>query len=353
MHVLITLLLGAIVAFALQRHSDTDRLGYWRPLAGAVAAALPYVDYLFWLFGPTFYAQHHFAETWSVYLLPFYGAALAWGMGYASKKPWLYFLPITVVALFVSVLLGVMTEQGLRIYTPFSQNYVTGQIVYSFDMVMFVSLLFAVLVCFLLKKWQRDLSRVVLVLLVGYVFVLTTFHAKAEAFARGYERTMDLDVIRTEVMPQPLSPMNWRIIIHTTDDRMHDTLVHLGSGPKKGESEAQNRTERVAALYKPLDEAVWRIYRRFGKSAATPIARAAWVSHVDNRVFRWKMRYAVMKDIYQFDGSDCVRFKDLRMEGAKRDYLGTFLLCPPADAMTDWRFYEANRSGEFKQLKLF
>jgi hypothetical protein len=65
------------------------------------------------------------------------------------------------------------------------------------------------------------------------------------------------------------------------------------------------------------------------------------------------MRYAVVKDVYQFDGNDCVRFKDLRMEGAKRDYLGTFLLCPPQVEQTAWRFYQANHAGDFKQLTLF
>lgn len=353
MHVLITLLLGATVAFALKRYNEEDRLGYWRPLAGAVAGAFPYIDYIFWFFGPTFYAQHHFAETWSVYLLPFFGAGLAWVFGMASRKPWLHFLPITITALFVTLLLGALTEQGIRLYTPFSQNYVAGQIVYSFDLVVFVALFFAAILCFLLKRWQRDLSRVVLVLLVAYMFVLTTFHAKAEAFARNYQRAMDLDVIRTEVMPQPLSPLNWRIIIHTTDGRLHDTLVSLGTGAGKTGKEAQNRTERVAALYKPLDEAVWRIYRRFGKAPISNIARAAWVSHVDNRVFRWKMRYTVVRDVVEFEGQDCVRFRDLRAEGAKRDYVGTFLLCPPLEDASDWRFYQANRSGVYKQLELF
>ena len=335
MHVLITLLLGAVVAFALKRFNDEDRLGYWRPLAGAVAAAFPYIDYLFWFMGPTVYAQHHLAETWSIYLLPFFATGIAWLLGRVSRKPWLHFLPITVVALFVSVLLGAMTEQGIRLYTPFSQNYVAGQVVYSFDLVILIALFFTVGLCFLLKRWQRDLSRVVLVLLVAYVFVLTTFYAKAEAFARHYQRAMDLDVIRTEVMPQPLSPLNWRIIIHTTDDRLHDTLVTLGSTADIDSDGSQSRAERVAALYRPMDEAVWRIYRRFGKSAVSGIARAAWVSHVDNRVFRWKMRYAVVRDVYEFEGQSCVRFRDLRSDGAKRDYAGTFLLCQPGEDMPD------------------
>lgn len=353
MHVLINILLGAVIAFALKRFTTEDRLGYWRPLAGAVAGAFPYIDYIFWFMGPTLYAQHHFAETWSVYLMPFFGAGLAWGLGRISGKPWLHFLPITLVTLFVTIVLGAMTEQGLRLYTPFSQNYVAGQVVYSFDLVIFVALFFTVGLCFLLKKWQRDLSRVVLVLLVAYMFVLTTFHAKAEAFAHSYQRAMDLSVIRAEVMPQPLSPLNWRIIIHTTDDRLHDTLVTLGSAAEVTTDEAQNRTERVAALYKPLGEAVWRIYRRFGKSAVSNIARAAWVSHVDDHVFRWKMRYTVVRDIYTYNDQSCVRFRDLRSEGAKRDYVGTFLLCPPHEDQKDWGFYQAGRGGKYKQLYLF
>lgn len=353
MHVLITLLLGAVTAFALKRHNHADSLGFWRPIAGAAAASFPYVDYIFWVLGPSFYARHHGAETWSVYLLPFFAAALAWGLGRVSRKPWLSFLPVTVVALLVSIIMGSLTGQGLRIYTPFSQNYVAGQVLYTFDLVVFVGLLFTVMLCFALPRWQRDLARLVMVLLVVYGAVLTTFHAKANAFANSYQRAMRLNVIRTEVLPQPLSPLNWRIIIHTTDDRIHDTLVSLTQHSKADDTAPRNRTERVAALYKPMDEAVWRIYRRFGKSAVTPIARAAWVKHVDNRVFRWKMRHAVLKDIYSFDGQDCVRFKDLRAEGAKSQHLGTFLLCPPDNKATAWRFYQARMTGGFSQLKLF
>lgn len=362
MNILISILVGIFAAYAFQKRSKPCGLGYWRAAAGAIGGAFPHIDILFYGIGGGFGLLHQYAETWSLILCPVFSWMIACGLSWVNKgylpespKTWQKFFTPTLAAMLTSILLGVITENGVALLAPFWQAKLGFGILYSFDIGVFIGLILFLALAVVLPRIRIEIAQVVLALLIGYTGVATTFKLKADAIADRYAAAMEIEVDRTFTLPQPLSPFYWRIIIKTADNRLHDTRVSLKRKHTIVVTPETSALRRAKAAYKPVHEAVWRIYNRFGYEDPE-FAAAAWRSNISHRL-GWASRFAVLKDFVTYDNMRCARFKDLRFEGAQYGNLGEYLLCQQSAASQaehkhddGWIAYQAADDGAFLML---
>ncbi|MBA43891.1 MAG: hypothetical protein CMF62_07810 [Magnetococcales bacterium] len=362
MNILINILIGIFAAYAFQKPSKPCGLGYWRGVAGALGGAVPHIDILFYGLGHDFGLLHQYAESWSLFLVPVFALGIAAGLSYLKKGfipespyTWQKFFTPTLAGALMAVLLSVISEKGAALLAPFWQAKLGFGILYSFDIGLFIGLLIFLAVGILLRKFRAEVAELVLVLLIGYTGVTTTFKMKANAIGDRYAKAMELEVEHVYAMPQPLSPFYWRIVVKTTDQRLHDTMVSLKRKRTIVVTPETPPLRRAKAAYKPVHEAVWRIYNRFGYEDSD-FAAAAWRSDIAQRL-KWLSRFSVLKDIVTYEDRRCARFKDLRFEGAQMNELGEFLICQQtaAEQANDkhddgWMAYQAVDDGSFLML---
>lgn len=356
MHFVINLFLGAIAAWAVKRHNGDDGLDWWRFGIGATAGLMPHLDNLFYLLGPGTGLWHQYAETWSFLMAPVFALILAKVFEYLSgghKHPesprkWGAFFMPALAALILVNLCAALTTNAIMPFAPLSSWRLSFYLFNYFDLQVFFIALLTLALGVTLRYWQRDIARVGLAILVIYIGFTVTLRFKAVSVADTYADALGLQVIDQSILPQPISPFHWRIIIETEDRRLHDTRIHLTLEEERVVTDTSTRAARVAASYKPIDKAVWRIYHRFGRTNRA-FAQAAWESEA-NRIFRWHARYAVLRQLVRQDGIDCAEFKDLRFDGARRRHLGGYLLCPQGDG--SWSIYQAAEDGRLLRLEL-
>lgn len=351
MQVLICLLLGAIVAWAMKRTNEQRKLGWWRPLMGSVAAALPYIDYVL-LFAPEHVQQAYMQGlTWSLILAPLLGVFVAFVFSVLSQHAWNELARISVVSYVISLILATMTSKGVPLFAPFTYWQVSLDILHSFDWYIFSMCVVTALCCAFIDNWQRDISRLGLVSLVIYIGFVATFSNKAEDFAEAYAKSFKLKVENIHVLPQPLSPMNWRVMVETKDQRIHDTLVNLSREKEVERKEDSKRTERIDSLYKPMNKAVWRVYHRFGHKDRA-FSKSAWVSmYKVSDQFKYLSKYWVGKDVIMYNSHKCARYIDLRREGSRKAKESMYMICKEGRGAVLYRATgKGNHFSEFEMM---
>lgn len=356
MHIVINLFLGIVAAWAVKRRNGEDGLGWWRFGIGAIAGILPHMDDLLYLVGPGIGLWHQHGITWSFITAPVMALVLAKVFEYASgggkhpespRKWGAFFLPAMASLVLVN-LCSALTPNSIMPLAPLTSWRLSFYLLNDFDLQLFFIGLLTVAAGVTLRYWQRDIARIGLIIAFIYIGFTVTLRFKALDVAETYAQALGLQVIDQSVLPQPISPFHWRIIIETEDRRLHDTRVHLTLEEERVINNKSPRASRVAATYKPIDKAVWRIYHRFGR-ANRSFAQAAWESEA-NSIFRWHARYAVLRQVVKHNGVDCAEFKDLRFDGARRRHLGGYLLCPQNDG--HWTIYQAAEDGRLLRLEL-
>ena len=362
MNILINILIGIFAAYAFQKRSKPCGLGHWRGVAGALGGAVPHIDILFYGIGDGFGLLHQYAETWSLFLTPVLALMIAAVLarlkkGFLPESPytWQKFFTPTLAGALMALFLAVICEKGAALLAPFWQAKLSFGVLYSFDIGLFIGLLVFMALGVMFRRLRIEISQLVLLLLIGYIGVATTFKLKANAIGDRYAQAMELEVDHVYALPQPLSPFYWRIIVKTTDQRLHDTMVSLKRKRTIVVTPETPPLRRAKAAYKPVHEAVWRIYNRFGYED-TDFVAAAWRSEVSQRL-GWASRFAVLKDIVTYENKRCARFKDLRFEGTQMGDLGEYLVCQQSAAEQaenkhddGWMAYQAADDGSFLRL---
>lgn len=355
MHSLITAMLGILGAWACKRHNGPDPLGFgWRLAAGVTAGLFPHVDVAFQLLAINFGLAHHYAESWSLLLAPLYALLLAFAFHRLARgdRPedegrhtWQqFYLPI-FVGLCVALFFSMLTSAGVMPLAPIFRFRLTGDLIFMFDYFMFGILALCLALGFILKDWVRDISRTVCVIIMLYCVVLLTFQFKAADIAKTYAKERNLEVAAIHTLPQPLSPLHWRVIIETADDRLYDTMVHLFLSEEREVRDDTSRAGRIAALYKPVEKAWWRIYNRFGRDNPTFVAEGWRV--FESSVYGWFARFAVYQGLEDYRGLKCAQVRDLRYEGARRDAKGTYLMCREGEGWMLFRGRNADENYDF------
>lgn len=339
--------IGAVCAWAFKRKNTCGGLGKWRPIAGGVAAAFPNIDSLPGFIGCNICFQYVHGWTWSVFLIPLYALALAGAFAWYTKHHWKQFYPFMMGCMFAGLAFSLFTDEGIRVLYPALEWRMALNVLFAFDLYLFGISILTIVIYWIVKKWPRDIARVGLLLMIIYVGAVSTFYMKAKSFAQSYVEVAKLDVKSINVLPQPISPFNWRIIVETNDDRLHDTRISLFHNEEQKLDEKARRSARIQALYKPTNMAVWRIYRRFGNRNPKGV-ELVWQEQEKDAAFRWFARYAVFQDLVDYDAKSCTRFKDLRYLAARKDKAGYIMVCE-GDSERSY-VYKSDKSGKYGLL---
>lgn len=349
MQFLISILFGMLCAWALKSKISPSGLGYWRLLAGGLAGAFPHLDVILNLFGDDIALGYSGSIFWSLILTPIYTNIIAFILSIVSGKEWKDFVPVTTGALILTILLAMLTSKGIQPFAPFSHMNVSLGLVYPFDLTIMGMSVIALSFGFLLPNWKRDIARLTLVLVIGYTIVLGTFYLKAYSFASSYADAFSLEIEKIHVIPQPISSFNWRLIVETKNQRYHDTMINLFRKSEVALDGEDTRIDRIDSLYKPVDQAVWRVYRRYGHKDKA-FSKSAWLSmYKSSDQFKLLSRFWVAQNVVSYNGNTCARFVDLEHEGSRRAKEAVFMICKENKGAT---LYRSDSDGRYALLEM-
>lgn len=327
MNPLNAILLGALVALAVKHRNATDTLGHWRWIAGVAAALFPYSEIFLYFVGPGAMAQGMHGLTWSLILMPVYAVGLAGFLGMLARESWEEMFPPVVGGLAATWILAALTEPGVFPLALLLDWRLGLAVLSSFDIVIFGLCAVGIGMAYAFRIFDRDLARLTLLCVLGYVVVAGFWSWQAREFGEKYAAMQEIQHPVVHVLPQALSPLNWRVVVIEANGKLHETLITLGRGAgRRMDSEDP---------YRPRDEAVWKIHRRYGElevpEETQRQVRLAWYGW-QNTPYGWLGRYAVFERLYVPQevgiGVACVGFRDFRVEKAGRLAGATYVVCP-------------------------
>jgi inner membrane protein len=288
----------------------------------------PFSEVLLYFVSPGAQAQGMGGLTWSLLLMPVYAVALAGVLGMFVRRSWEDIFPPVVAGLSATWLLALLTEPGIFPLALLLNWRVGLSVLNGFDVVLLGLCGVGLAMAFAFKIYDRDLARLTLACVLGYVGAAGWWSWQARNFGLHYAELQQIAEPVVRVMPQALSPLNWRIVVAERNGKLHDTMVTLGRGSTRERDTNDDP-------YRPRDSAVWKIYRRFGgldvPDETQRQVRLAWYAW-QNTPFAWLGRYAVFDRMYapQEVGVNmtCVGFRDFRAEGKSDVADGTYVVCP-------------------------
>jgi hypothetical protein len=354
MNPLIALLVGALISHAIVRKNGGNELGWWRPAAGAAGAFIPYLQAFFALFGSGAYWQMYMGPTWSLLMVPPLGSAMAMVLAKVSKKPFAQLALPVGLGMVGSIFLALLTEQGAFPLAILLNLRIALAILPGFDVVLLALGLLTLASLLVFNGFQRDISRLGLLCMGAYLLVPAWHAFEARRFGHAYAAALDLQDADIHVLPQPLSMQNWRIIVEDGGGRIHDTMVNLRRKEVVKLGAEDTRTRRIDALYRPKNQAVWRIYRRFGPAEASELdarrVSRAWDAW-KYTPYAWLGRYAVFEEFVAVPASGrpllCVQFMDLTRDGSRREEKGKFVICPGESGHA--RVFRTREDGSYRE----
>jgi len=283
--------------------------------ASFTAAAFPDLDLVLRLIDTLTYLNWHQGPTHSLVLLPVWAWLLAWLFSRLSRGcyTWQSFYRPACLGIAIHIAGDLITSYGLMLFAPFSTQRFSLPLVFVID--PWFSL---IIVSGLIASWrypQRRIPAIAALLgLCGYVIFLSTLHQRAVTIAHRYVESQAISHPQIDVLPQPLSPFHWKIII-----RDHETYHVADIDLRDSGGQQQNNTDawllvKMAATYRPVTEHNWKIQPQFGNDPAnTALIREAWLAHAF-APFRDFAQFPVLDSVDKQEQKFCVWFYDLRFK---------------------------------------
>lgn len=300
---------GALLARASHRPEQGLSLRA-RSWLGFFACAFPDSDFVLRWVDILFYFNWHRGATHSLILLPLWAAAGAWLLHRASRRRWPMDELFVVLALSLGlhVVGDLITAYGTRIWIPLSTARVGWNTTFIIDLIFT-----GTIVTGLLVSWfgpaARAAARVFLGLLLAYVGAQFWLHQQALHIAQAYAAALQRPLQRTVALPQPLSPLNWKLLVEE-DGQYHVAYLRLW-----GTSRAPawlSWLEPAARRYRNPDALEWQNISRYGASpAAAQLAQQVWREDA----FATYRLFAGFPHLYRIDRefeTVCVWFTDER-----------------------------------------
>ena len=308
--------------------------------AGFAAAAFPDIDFALRLIDTLTYLNWHQGPTHSLILLPLWAWLLAWLFSWLSRGhyDWKLFVLPACLGIAIHIAGDLITSYGLMLFAPFSTERFSLPLVFVIDP-WFSLIIIAGLVVSWLYPRQRTPSIIALVSLCGYVIFLWTLHQQATEIASRHiaAEAIPKAQISVFVLPQPLSPFHWKIIIRH-DETYHLADVNLWKSDNPQQNQATWLLPKMAAAYRPIAENNWQRYPQFGNDpATTTLTREAWL-HPAFAPFR---AFAIFPVLERMDASEqglCAWFYDLRFKFPELPPSFRYGVCRQDDH-SDWRMF--------------
>lgn len=313
-------------------------------ITGCAAAAFPDVDFALRLIGTLTYLNWHQGPTHSLILLPLWAWLLAWlASGFARKRyAWQLFYRPACLGLAIHIAGDLITSYGLMLLAPFSTER------FSLPLAFVIDPWFSVIISAgLIASWRYPQHRIpaiaALMVLCGYAIFLALLRQQAIAAANQYAHAQAIPQAHISVLPQPLSPFHWKIIIRHDDNYHLANVSLLPSGHPQHNQTAWLLT-KTAAAYRPVVENNWQLQQQFGSDPAEiKLAREAWL-HPAFAPFRAFAQFPVLERITISEQGQCAWFYDLRFKFPELPPSFRYGVCR-RNGHTDWKM--ARQRGLF------
>jgi inner membrane protein len=290
-----------------------------RLLAGTAAAAFPDGDIVMRVFDAITYLDTHRGVTHSLVLLPLWSIALALLFATVSRGRfrWRQFAGVAALGLAIHIAGDVITSWGTMILAPLSGRRFEFATTFIIDPI-FTAIIVAGLVAAWAMPKRAWIASGALLVLAGYVGAKAWLRSEAIGIGERYRAAEGLDAVSVEALPQPLSPLRWKILVET-GDAYHETSVDLWRrAPAPAAPTGAGLIARLASVYQPRDRLEWRRRPKFGDGDTQRIALEAW-NDPALAPYRRFARYAVLDHMDDSPaGRTCVFFQDLRFTLAGR-----------------------------------
>ncbi len=299
---------GALLARATEPGQSRPGMLERGPRAwiGALSAAFPDIDYLLNWVDPVVYLDLHRGPTHSLLWMPLWALLLSTVLRVFTRGRYSFLALLQICALGIAIHIAgdVITVYGTRIWMPVHDAAVTLSTTFIIDLI-FTGIIVAGLLAGT-RMDARHSARSALVLLIAYVTLQSWLHNEALDIAHRYADTQLGNDAPHYAIPQPLSPLHWKLVV-VESDLYHEAYVKLYGRPTSLAEGGWLR--RIQASYLPPGELQWTKIKRWGNDRRTEqtARRVFLLPELDS--FR---RFAVLPVLYRVDNGDCLWFTDLR-----------------------------------------
>ncbi len=282
---------------------------------GFAAAAFPDIDLVLRLIDTLTYLNWHQGPTHSLLLLPLWAWLLAQLFSWISRHRyhWKCFVLPASLGIAIHIAGDLITSYGLMLFAPFSTERFSLPLVFVIDP-WFTLIVIAGLIASWRHPQQRIAAITALAALCGYVIFLWFLQQQAIKIANLHASTHSIPQAHISVLPQPLSPFHWKIIIRQ-NEAYHLADIDLLQSSAKPQAEAHKwLLSRMAATYRPEAENNWHIHQRFGDDPAyKPLIRNAWLDPAFE-AFRSFAQFPILERLDNSEHGQCAWFYDLRFK---------------------------------------
>jgi inner membrane protein len=280
----------------------------------AVAAAFPDIDYLsFWINPLIFISEWHRSITHSLFMAPIWGIFLTGiilvvvpRLRDSAKLVLCY----SIVGIVSHILLDILTVYGTEIFYPFSDRLISLATTFVIDPYLTFIIVITLLISLNMHSRSVAITGIALVL----VYVIFQWQLKQDAIQIATNSGASQTVTNSDIvaLPQPLSPLHWRVIVRSKNEYSTALLDISGISEKLETEHKGNHWLGVISAYKSPTDLHWEHYSLYGADVDQyPLANEVWW-HDDFGLFR---QFAVFPILYRVDEmgqGTCVWFTDLR-----------------------------------------
>lgn len=306
-HTLAGALIGAACGVRRAPDAAPSDLGP-RLLLGAIAANLPDLDLLVTPFVDPFANLNlHRGITHSAVMLPLWTLSVAWVAARLARGR-LSFPRCFVVAglaLASHVALDALTAYGTHLLAPLDDHAFAWPVIFIVDLWLTGLLVLGLGVAL----WRRSASSAWAALgtVAVYVGFLAYQSTAALEIARGFARADE----RASVLPQPLSPAHWKLVL-AGDEAYRIAHLDLWSEEADAPSDGDGFFARLGASYRPRAALAWDAVPYFGGVADdAEFAREAWARE-ELAEFRRFTALPALVGVERAGPERCAAFTDLR-----------------------------------------
>lgn len=336
---------GALLARALARENGPIPM---KPqlTVGFLAAAFPDIDIVATLFGPLTYLEYHRSLTHSLILLPLWAMLLGflfgklWQNRYDTKALTL----LSAWALLIHIFGDLITAYGTMALAPLSWAKLSWPASFIIDFWFSGIIITGLVLAAIFKAHGGRIAVGALATLILYIGYQGDLRWQAEQVTEREASALGLTDYQVFAQPQPLSPLNWKLVI-AEKDRYHISYVRLHTKEAvEPLADDAGFFARISALYRPADDLEWQIRARFGDNGQEKLAAEVWQLPALKPI-RDFMQFPALIITQPPNPDNCLWFRDERFVlGSVRDGDFIFGACRTKDsAWTPYRLRKGER----------
>jgi len=315
-----------------------------RMWCGFLAAAFPDADFVTRYFGSLSYFEYHRGVTHSLLMLPLWAVLLAFifTLIWRRRYRWQLFVGVSAMSLLIHILGDVITAYGTMVFAPLTGWRLAMPTTFIIDLYFSGVILFALILAWIIKSKGQAIAVSGLVVLCVYISAQGYWHHQANLVAQQKVKEMGLTQATISVLPQPLSPRHWKLMLEA-NQQYHIAYLNLGNTQTDKIHSEESFWRKLKSLYQPAADLQWETVHQYGEGKETrQLAQAAWSIPVLNVLHRF-MRYPSLFDMETRAEGICAWFVDQRfvLRGLRAPF--RFGACRKAEG--NWKAYRYRDEG--------